>query len=123
MPAQTVSLSWLGHRSPLYLNPHVYAQHTTQCSQVWSRFVLSQGYALCLQPNVSLTALQAVAGLSALTELHLSCFSQGGPQMPGCMELACLRSMSLRDLSLYLDQVQRVPRTGLHPFSRFNRTG
>jgi len=61
----------------------------------------------CFQPraNLSLNAVQTVAGLSALTYLHLGSVYQSEASMPGCKELACLRSTSLRVLTVALNQV------------------
>jgi len=49
--------------------------------------------------------VQTVAGLSALTYLHLGSAYQSEAVMPGCKELACLRSTSLRNLTVSLSQV------------------
>jgi len=49
--------------------------------------------------------MQAVAGLSSLTRLHLGgCINRH--MMPGCKELACLRSASLEVVTMHFDQVR-----------------
>ena len=53
----------------------------------------------------SLTAMQTVARLSAMTRLRLASFGAHVSNIPGCEELACLRGSSLEDLVLSLHQV------------------
>ncbi len=49
--------------------------------------------------------MQTVAGLSTLTRLHLRSYGDAADMTPGCSELACLRSTTLRDLSVSFTQV------------------
>ena len=54
---------------------------------------------------VYLAIMQALAGLPALTRLYLKSDIKRGSLVPSCEELACLRSTSLRDLTVHIDQV------------------
>ncbi len=49
--------------------------------------------------------VQALAGLPALTRLYLKSDIKHGPLVPSCEELAYLNSTSLRDLTVFIDQV------------------
>jgi len=52
--------------------------------------------------------VQTVAGLSALTRLHLTSSITRSSRGPRCKELACLHSTSLKELSVELDQVSNA---------------
>ena len=60
---------------------------------------------LSLDVTQTLAAMQVVAGLSALTQLHLVSYCNNSSVTPRCCELACLRSPSLEDLDVPLIQV------------------
>jgi len=57
-----------------------------------------------------MAAVQTLAGLSALTRLewHPSGQDVRSSMLPCCQELACLRSTSLRDLTMTIHQVPEV---------------
>ena len=72
------------------------------------RFTLSlqtcaHGWHVCNLVNPA--TVQALAGLPALTRLFLMSGIKHGSLVPSCEELACLRSTSLRDLTVSIDQV------------------
>ncbi len=69
--------------------------------------------------SFSSAAVQVMSGLSALTRLHVmatyrSC-EDAKELIPGCRELATLRSSSLQELCVPLFQVLAVSKFGLRP--------